>query len=166
VIGARGFLLVWADSLTNQNTGLPGSALHADFQLSASGEEIGLFAPDGVTPQSTVIFGMQTQNVSQGCFPDGLTNHIIPMTNATPASANTPFGPIRITQLSINAGVVTLTWSAIPGRNYRVEYQPELSPAGWIQLGAVIMANDSTASINDTPPPNGHRFYRVLRVDE
>ena len=61
VIRAGRFLLVWADNQTNQNNGQPGSDLHAAFQLNAAGEAIGLFAPDGLTAQSTVVFGSKSK---------------------------------------------------------------------------------------------------------
>ncbi|HMJ64130.1 MAG TPA: lamin tail domain-containing protein, partial [Candidatus Binatia bacterium] len=85
MIAPRGYLLVWADNNTAQN-GL-NADLHANFQLSNNGEAIGLFAPDG-TPQSTVTFGQQIQNVSQGRWPDGDTNAMYFMTNFTPRAAN------------------------------------------------------------------------------
>lgn len=86
IIAAKGFLIVWADNEPLQN-GL-NADLHANFQLSNGGEAIGLFAPDG-TPQSTVTFGPQFQNVSQGRFPTGNTNQTYWfMTNSTPRSAN------------------------------------------------------------------------------
>jgi hypothetical protein len=84
-IAPRGYLLVWADNNTGQN-GLNGD-LHANFQLSNGGEALGLFAPDG-TPQSTVTFDEQLQNVSQGRWPDGDTNGFYFMTNFTPRAAN------------------------------------------------------------------------------
>jgi len=85
-IAPLGFLLVWADNNTNQN-GF-NADLHANFQLSAGGEAIGLFAPDG-TPQSTLTFGQQFQNVSEGRWPDGNTNGAFYfMTNSTPGTAN------------------------------------------------------------------------------
>jgi hypothetical protein len=164
LIAARGFLLVWADNQPGQNTGVPGSDLHASFQLSAGGEAIGLYAPNGVTPQSTVVFGQQIQNVSQGFFPDGNTNTVFFMTNFTPRAANTLSGPLRITEISFNATTVTLTWSAIAGRTYRVEYKDDLS-APWTLLDDAIRALGTTASVNDTISPVGHRFYRILRVD-
>jgi hypothetical protein len=158
-------LLVWADNQTNQNTGLPGSDIHAGFQLSAGGEAIGLFAPNGVTPQSTVVFTQQVQNVSQGLFPDGDTNTVFFMTNFTPRAANTLAGPLRVMEVSFNATTVTLTWSAIPGRTYCVEYKDDLSTPEWSLLGDTVEAIGSTASANDTISPVGHRFYRIHRVD-
>ena len=165
IVAASGFLLVWADNETNQNTGVVGSDLHAAFQLNADGEEIGLFAPDGITPQSTVVFGQQLQNVSQGYFPDGNTNAVYFMTNFTPRSANTLAGPLQIVDLSFNGGSVSLTWSTIPGHTYRVEYKDDLSAPDWTALTEDLLALSETASATDTISPNGHRFYRVLRSD-
>jgi len=89
----HGHLLVWADNQTNQNSAAP-TDLHANFQLAKGGEAIGLFAPDGVTPVDYVIFGPQTNDVSQGRCPDGSAN-IVFFAAATPRTANLcpPSGP-------------------------------------------------------------------------
>jgi len=63
-IGAGEYMLIWADGDTND------SGLHANFRLSAGGEEIGLFAGDGVTLIDSIIFGEQTADVSFGRYPD------------------------------------------------------------------------------------------------
>ena len=44
-IPAGGFVVFWADEETAEGP------LHANFKLSGSGEEIGLFDTDGVTPE-------------------------------------------------------------------------------------------------------------------
>ncbi len=59
-----GYMLIWADRDTND------SGLHANFRLSADGEEIGLFAGDGVTLIDSIVFGEQTADVSFGRYPD------------------------------------------------------------------------------------------------
>ncbi|HKQ40077.1 MAG TPA: lamin tail domain-containing protein, partial [Verrucomicrobiae bacterium] len=84
IIPPNGFLLVWADEETEQN-GFTNQ-LHANFRLSQTGEEIGLYAPDG-TPIDTVIFGDQTNNVSQGRYPDGGAS-IITLAPPTPGEPN------------------------------------------------------------------------------
>jgi len=58
------FLVLWADNDSDQGPN------HLDFKLSAGGEEIGLFAPDG-TPVDSVTFGAQEPDVSMGRVPDG-----------------------------------------------------------------------------------------------
>ena len=63
-ISAGGYLLIWADN------DITDSGLHANFKLSAGGEEIGLFDVDGSTLVDSVVFGQQTADVSYGRFPD------------------------------------------------------------------------------------------------
>lgn len=87
VIAASGFLLVWADEDGAQNLATNSDHLHASFKLSNGGEALGLFAPDGISPQHTVTFGAQWVNVSQGLFPDGAVGTSFYMTNWTPRAS-------------------------------------------------------------------------------
>ncbi len=64
-IAPHGYLVIWADRDIED----PG--LHADFALSASGEDLALFDTDGATLVDSVTFDQQTANVSCGRFPDG-----------------------------------------------------------------------------------------------
>ena len=84
-LGPKAHLLIWADGQTGQN-GFNGD-LHASFSLSKSGEDIGLFAPDG-TLMDGISFGPELDNVGHGRFPDGANNGFFLMTNATPRTAN------------------------------------------------------------------------------
>lgn len=85
VVPAHGYLLVWADNQSAQNsTNLPD--LHTNFKLSKSGEAIGIFAADG-TVIDFVAFGAQVTDVSQGRFPDGAAN-IITLSVPTPRAVN------------------------------------------------------------------------------
>jgi hypothetical protein len=83
-----GYLLVWADNETGQNTsgGVPRSDLHVSFQLARAGEGIGLFAADG-TQIDAITFTNQMDDVSEGRCPDGASS-VITMTNPTPRLAN------------------------------------------------------------------------------
>src|SRR6266542_2466155 len=85
VVPPGGFLLVWADNEPNQNS--PDRPdLHANFQLNKSGEAIGLFAADG-TRIDAVTFDIQTNDVSQGRYPDGGPNGSF-MPTPTPRGPN------------------------------------------------------------------------------
>jgi hypothetical protein len=84
-VPAGGYLLVWADNESSQNsTNL--ADLHVNFALSKSGEAIGLYAADG-TAIDAVTFRAQTTDVSQGRFPNG-TAAIFSMPTPTPRAAN------------------------------------------------------------------------------
>ncbi len=80
-IPARGFLVIWADG----DTGDPG--LHADFSLSAGGDEIALFGSDGVALLDSVSFGPQVADLSYGRDPDGAGDLKL-MVLPTPGEAN------------------------------------------------------------------------------
>jgi hypothetical protein len=53
-----------------------------------------------------------------------------------------------------------LRWSAIPGRNYRLQYKDSLEDPSWMNLGDPVMAGGSTVSIDD-PGQSTRRFYRI-----
>jgi hypothetical protein len=164
IISSLGFLLVWADNQTNQNGLGPYGDLHAGFQLNNDGEELGLFAPNGVE-QSRAIFGRQTQNVSEGLYVDGNVgggHHF--MTNFTPRLPNSLAGPLKFIEISVNLGGVGIRWNTAPGRTYQIEFKDRLSDETWTPLGNEITAVDSTASIVDNSAAGSQRFYRVLLV--
>jgi len=67
-IPAGGYLVIWADGDT-QDTGL-----HANFNLNAAGEELGLFNTDANTVIDSISFGQQTVDISYGRYPDASGN--------------------------------------------------------------------------------------------
>ncbi|HSH16204.1 MAG TPA: lamin tail domain-containing protein, partial [Verrucomicrobiae bacterium] len=86
VIDPGGYMLVWADNDVEQND--PNSAdLHVNFALSQGGEAIGLFSPAGIVVDQ-VLFSRQTNDISQGRFPDG-TVSLQWFSLPTPGAANT-----------------------------------------------------------------------------
>ena len=164
VIAPHGFLLVWADDETLQNGSGTNGDIHASFQLSLGGEALGLYGPGGV-PQHLVTFQSQTQNVSQGLFPDGDTNTFSFMANWTPRAPNKlglPPSP-EIGSLSLNQdGSMLLQCTVVPGRSYRVEYKNALTDSDWTALGANRIATSSVLTVIDAAADRPHRFYRVL----
>jgi len=165
IIAPGGFLLVWADNQPAQNTAYATNGqLHAGFQLNNDGEALALFTPGGVA-QHIVTFGRQLENISGGLFPDGATNAVYFMTNFTPRAVNTLADRLRITHLAFDNGTVTLTWSAIPGRSYRIDFKDDLAAPAWTPLAPTFVAPGFSATITDTPAPFTRRFYRIRLVD-
>ncbi|MEM8558279.1 MAG: CotH kinase family protein [Bacteroidota bacterium] len=116
VIPAGGFLLVWAD---DESTGL-----HTDFKLSAGGEQIGLYAPDG-TVVDTLTYGEQTTDISLGRSPDGSPTFRF-FETPTPGAPNVtdPSGGIAEAPTSslaggFYAGPQTVTLTAASGATIR-----------------------------------------------
>ena len=168
-ISGLGHLLVWADGNTNQNPVAGGTNLdlHANFQLNNSGEALGLFAVDGVTPISTVTFGSQVQNVSQGLFPDGDTNTLFFMTNWTPRAANTLDGlsAPRVLAVEKAGDLVSLRCQVMPGRAYQLQYKAELTTPLWIPSPtspAERAAGEELILTDLLDGPASNRFYQVL----
>jgi hypothetical protein len=104
-IAPRSYLLVWADDQPSQNA--PNRAdLHANFALSSTAGDIGLFAPDGVTPVDLISYATQTNDVSEGRYTDGASARYS-MTRSTPRGTNSiptynspptfPFIPNQVT---------------------------------------------------------------------
>lgn len=98
-------LLIWADNDEDQ-----GSE-HANFKLSASGEDLILVAGDGETVLQSVFFGPQRTDVSWGRIPDAAAGgtpvvwrHMVPTPNAT-NSNNAP--PEIQARVQIPSNVVT-----------------------------------------------------------
>lgn len=90
IIPAGGFMLIWADNEPNQTALDPEGRLHASFGLRAAGDEdIALFAPNGFTLIDAIEnFGPQTNNISQGRYPDAAPAPFPYMTPPTPAAPN------------------------------------------------------------------------------
>jgi parallel beta-helix repeat protein len=67
-IEPKGFLILWADGQPEQGP------LHADFRLSAAGEEIAIFRRihDGFLMLDGIAFGQQSNTESFGRLPDGI----------------------------------------------------------------------------------------------
>jgi len=59
-------------------------------------------------------------------------------------------------------GMISLTWTTVPGLAYQVQYTGELSPTGWNNLGSPLTATGSTLSVSYSATVAPQRFYRIL----
>ena len=58
-------------------------------------------------------------------------------------------------------GTFTLTWGAVTGLSYQVQYTTNLSSSNWLALGSIITATNSVVSFSDSGT-GARRFYRVV----
>ena len=152
---AGGHMLVWADE-DHDEANAPGQPLHVNFKLSADGEEIGLYAPDGTLVDS-VVFGAQATDTSDGSYPDG--GHLIyPMRPPTPGTTNRVL-MIRGTSRELASGF-TVHWLSEPGTAYRLEYIADLLQSNWTPM-MVLTANAPETFVTDTNAVDAIRFYRI-----
>ena len=57
---------------------------------------------------------------------------------------------------------VTLTWNALSGLKYRLQYKTNLIQGNWTNSGSTITATNSTVTATDSSGSDKQRFYRVL----
>lgn len=80
------YLLVWADGEPGQNS-ISNGDLHVSFKLSATGEAIGLFDPNGRLVDG-FEYSAQKDDVSFGRFPDGAPEALVELDAPTPRGPN------------------------------------------------------------------------------
>lgn len=59
---------------------------------------------------------------------------------------------------------LVLTWDAIPGQQYQVQYKQSLSQTNWTALGGPITATNPNTTFADPVGPNPQRLYRVIQL--
>jgi hypothetical protein len=72
--------------------------------------------------------------------------------------------PPYIQWIRFDLGMVTLQWTAIPGRTYRVQHKPSIEALSWIDLPGEVTAKTTSAMQTDSPGVDDQRFYRVVEV--
>jgi hypothetical protein len=169
-VPAQGYHVLVADG--NPERG----ASHLDFSLSAVGEEIGLFDPEGNTIDS-LAFGPQSSGVSQGRFPDGADEIIFFPETPSPGEPNflPGTGPepgylqIDVSHDAEFRGLI-LRFFAQANQRFVLQYRdrlmqgewvdgPELGPsdeAGWLEWEEAIPSAEN----------GGARYYRFRRATD
>jgi len=156
-----GFLLIWADEDS-------GAGLHADFKLSASGEDIGLFDIDRISKIDSISFGPQGGDDSLGRFPDAAPNWRVFSTETgsppTPGSSNQiqmpevvineimyhpthgqfepePVGREFVELYNAGAETVDMTgWQFTDGIDFNFPADTNLAPQGYLVVAADVNA--------------------------
>ena len=106
------------------------------------------------TPDSSYIFttNLFTVRVTDDAVP--------PLSDARTFSVIVVNVPV-IQDISISNGVATITWSAIAGQIYRLQYKADLNETNWSDLLPDVTASGPTASKDDALDSIVQRYYRV-----
>ncbi|HXG46282.1 MAG TPA: hypothetical protein VNO52_01560, partial [Methylomirabilota bacterium] len=67
-----------------------------------------------------------------------------------------------IRSVRVAGGRAVLSWCALPGRRYRVQFKDDLSEPDWRSFPDEVLANDDLMVVEDIVPATGRRFYRVV----
>jgi hypothetical protein len=65
----------------------------------------------------------------------------------------------------LSGNTLTLTWNAISGATYRVEYKNDLNAPIWLPVGPEIVANDAIAGIQIACTNIPQTFYRIVLTE-
>ena len=68
---------------------------------------------------------------------------------------------LRVTPPTLTSNGVTISWTAILGQTYRLQYKTNLTDAAWVDLSTDVTATNGTMNISD-PAIYPQRFYRLL----
>ncbi|MBI3851720.1 MAG: hypothetical protein HY298_15810 [Verrucomicrobia bacterium] len=160
-------------------TPIPDQIMHAQSTLTITNT-----ATDVDLPQETLTFSLTnapngaTMNPTNGLFTWTPTDDQSPATNiitvvvtddgTPPLSDAKSFTVTVVTRplvsISRTNDSVTLTWTAIAGKTYRVQYKTNLDDLTWNDLSGDVTAISDTATKLDIIDPETQRFYRVSLV--
>jgi len=59
-------------------------------------------------------------------------------------------------------GIISLTWTTVPGLTYQAQYTEDLTAAAWTNLGSALTATGGTLSTADLVTSSPRRFYRIV----
>ena len=173
-------MVIWADNEPSQQR--PGQ-LHVTFGLGANGDQINLYSPAGVLlDRVDFLTHRQTNDISQGRYPDAANGPYVYMTTPTPGAANVfsqgvnqPPNMLPIGDKYVVLGeTLSFTVNATdPDPGQTLQYTGTGLPAGatlgltsglfqWTPATAPSSANiNVTATDNGTPPRNANRSFAV-----
>jgi hypothetical protein len=106
------------------------------------------------------FFGNLNETGSGDVDEDGFSNLAEFKAGTNPTNNSSLLRVITLT--SATTGRVTLLWSAVPGRRYRVEFTNALDGPNWTALGDEVLSASDTASVVDETATAAQRFYRVV----
>jgi Tol biopolymer transport system component len=76
-----------------------------------------------------------------------------------------PFGPVPPFRVAIVPGPspgIWISWLAVVGKSYRVQFKNTLADPAWQDLAGIVTLVGAHAYLNDFAAPGSQRFYRVI----
>lgn len=140
-----------SDLPANMLSFFPAAALPAGASLDPATGELRWLAPDSLAESTNLFF---VRVLDDGSPALGVTNSFTVRVTPRPS--------VQVLR-SAGAGIA-LSWPAIPGRRYQVQFADDVAAAVWADLGPPVTATGENMLVNH-PPGSGHRFYRLLLLD-
>jgi uncharacterized repeat protein (TIGR03803 family) len=129
------------------------------FQISPSGAFTSLFSfgingtNNGASPDAEMV-----QSSGSGFYGTTSSGGSLGGGNIVQIGRTAPF----FLPAAQEAGGLTLTWTAVPGQTYQVQYATDLTQPVWNNLGSAITATNITMTTVDSAPQDPQRFYQVI----
>jgi hypothetical protein len=117
----------------------------------------------GITNSSAVFTGQLGSNYGFFSLAHDWAGNSESMKNVadTTTTVSNPSTPL-FNSVSQKDGLVTLSWTALAGRDYQLQARPDLASGTWSNLGAPLTATNSTLSASDPSNSAAAKFYRVI----
>jgi len=93
-----------------------------------------------------------------------VTDNGVPSSSDTQSFKIVVAPPPTIESVVSSNGNVTIDWSAIAGRTYRVQFKADLTETTWNDLAGEVLATEATAMKTDFSVSANQRYYRVVLV--
>jgi hypothetical protein len=167
VLDPQQYLLVWASG-KNKST---DTTIHTNFQLSSSGEYVGLYDPMGAVLDS-LTFPDQQPNIAMARIPDG-TGDFQTTNIPTPENSNSTNVPVELSCFAaqqIQSSYVLLEWhvaSELNNLGFEIERKfknNEFENVGFVK-GRGTSTHEIIYSFRDKIEDEGIYYYRLKQID-
>jgi hypothetical protein len=81
---------------------------------------------------------------------------------ALAAAIINPFPLLK--SISVSPGTASVSWNALPGHFYRLQYKPSPYLGNWQDIQPDVLAQSSTITVTNAPTGADGCFYRVRLV--
>lgn len=147
-----------------QTLSFTATATDPDIPVQQLAFSLGGSPPVGATINSTNGLFNWTPDATQS--PGTNTISLVVTDNGSPNRAATVDFVVTVLQLLVNPPAmgtngISLSWTAIQGLNYRLQYKTNLDDAVWVDLTGDVTATNGVMTIND-PAIYPQRYYRLL----
>ncbi len=138
-----------------------GDAFPAPAPASPYGTTLSVF--NGINPNGTWSLYVADDTASDvGNINGGWRLSIA--TQLAPVCCNAAEIRPVIQSIALAGETVTLVWSAMAGKTYRVQFKNDLGAAEWTDLPGDVLATTATAMKEDAIDQTTRRFYRVVAL--
>jgi hypothetical protein len=131
-----------------------------------SGPTNATISTNGVIAWTPVVAQVPSTNVfttvATDYDPQAVNGTHLSATNSFSVTLTVPPAPPQILSINVHGGAATITWSAIAGSNYMLQYATNFHSLSWSNVPPVITASGTNAQATNNFGSSLQRFYRVL----